>query len=351
MFPEAFAERWIDRLTRPGDTVLDPFCGRGTVPFQAVLMNRRAIGVDVNPVAYCISAAKTNSPSLVDAETRLMELKAEYDQLCVRPGTDQLPEFFAHAFHPDTLAELAYLRGALDWRSDSVDCMLAAIVLGILHGESQRSQSYLSNQMPRTISTKPAYSVRFWTSRGLVAPRRNVFENVGRQLIYRYASSAPELRASVYMADMREMPRLLRRVAVPLRCVITSPPYLDVTNFEEDQWLRLWFLGGPPRPTKGRISRDDRHESLDSYWRLIADMWRALGQVLSRRSHVVIRIGAKGHDPERLATATAAAAMPSRRRVRLVEWEVSQIRRRQTGAFRPGSEGCVYEVDCLFAVV
>ena len=24
------------------------------------------------------------------------------------------------------------------------------------------------------------------------------------------------------------------------------PPYLDVTHFEEDQWLRLWFLGGPP---------------------------------------------------------------------------------------------------------
>ena len=23
---------------------------------------------------------------------------------------------------------------------------------------------------------------------------------------------------------------------------ITSPPYLDTTNYREDQWLRLWFL-------------------------------------------------------------------------------------------------------------
>ena len=46
MFPESFAETWIERLTSPGQVVLDPFCGRGTTPFQAVLMNRRAIGVD-----------------------------------------------------------------------------------------------------------------------------------------------------------------------------------------------------------------------------------------------------------------------------------------------------------------
>ncbi len=40
MFPESFPEKWIDKLTNPGDTVFDPFSGRGTTPFQALLMNR-----------------------------------------------------------------------------------------------------------------------------------------------------------------------------------------------------------------------------------------------------------------------------------------------------------------------
>ena len=60
MFPERFAETWISRLTKPGDRVLDPFCGRGTTPFQSVLMGREAIACDINPVASCVSKAKTN---------------------------------------------------------------------------------------------------------------------------------------------------------------------------------------------------------------------------------------------------------------------------------------------------
>src|SRR5258705_2335387 len=54
-------------------------------------------------------------------------------------------------------------------------------------------------------------------------------------------------------------PRTWRVQIKCTECVITSPPYLDVTNFEEDQWLRLWFLGGPPYPTRHRLASDDRH--------------------------------------------------------------------------------------------
>jgi len=42
----------------------------------------------------------------------------------------------------------------LEWKQGDVDCMLAALVLGALHGESDKSSSYLSNQMPRTVSTR-----------------------------------------------------------------------------------------------------------------------------------------------------------------------------------------------------
>lgn len=63
MFPESFPERWIEELTEPGDVVLDPFCGRGTTPFQALLMGRHAIASDINPVAYCVTRAKLRAPA------------------------------------------------------------------------------------------------------------------------------------------------------------------------------------------------------------------------------------------------------------------------------------------------
>ena len=148
---------------------------------------------------------------------------------------------------------------------------------------------------------------------------------------------------------MRNLPRMIRLDPKnPIRCAITSPPYLNVTNFEEDQWLRLWFLGGPSYPKKGIMSRDDRHCTADNYWSFISDMWRSLGSVMADKSHVVIRIGSRSISPDALKRALNGCAQFSGRKVRLVGSQVTEIKRRQTDAFRPGTTGCVVELDCHF---
>ncbi len=59
---------------------------------------------------------------------------------------------------------------------------------------------------------------------------------------------------------MRNLPRIIDSDArAAIRCAVTPPPYLNVTSLEEDQWLRLWFLGGPAHPKKGIMSSDERH--------------------------------------------------------------------------------------------
>ncbi len=350
MFPESFAQHWIENLSKPGDIVLDPFSGRGTTPFQALLSGREAIGNDINPVAFCLTRAKTSAPTQVDVKRRITCLEHGF----VAKGWDaeaaSLPRFFAYAYSPRTLRQILYLRKALAWRRSRVDCMLAGLILGSLHGESNKSPSYLSNQMPRTISTKPEYSVRYWIERGFEPPERDVFDLLRKQLAFRYESQPPAVRGVTFEADFRDLPKLLRGNGKAPKLVVTSPPYLDTTNFEEDQWLRLWFLGGAPRPTYRKISKDDRHENPDSYWRLVGDLWRVLGQILSRRSHVVIRMGGKKLDPGRIASGLTANGCFSGRRVELIHSEVSALKKRQTDSFRPGAPGGGYEVDCCFSV-
>jgi len=348
MFPETFAEKWISRVTSETDTVLDPFCGRGTAPFQAVLMGRDSMACDINPVAYCITKAKTNPPSQSTVRRRLTFLEKNFNADAWESLRRRLPRFFHLAYTPGTLRQILYLRSCLHWQSSNTDCMIAALCLGSLHGESQKSPSYLSNQMPRTISTKPAYSVRFWQEHGYKAPKRDIFEFLRGRLDYRYESPLPAGRADVYLDDMRNLPRYVKARQSPIRCVITSPPYLNVTSFEEDQWLRLWFLGGEPRPTYRRISRDDRHETREAYWAFIMDMWRMFGQVLAPKSDVIMRIGGKGFAPDEIVTGLQGTALVTHRRVELIDQEVSLIQRRQTESFRPGSRGCRFEVDCHF---
>jgi hypothetical protein len=57
--PPQVASSLIGALTQRGEIVCDPFCGSGTVLGEAVRLGRRAIGLDVNPVACLISKAKT----------------------------------------------------------------------------------------------------------------------------------------------------------------------------------------------------------------------------------------------------------------------------------------------------
>lgn len=46
-YPVALAQRLVRSLSRPGETVLDPFLGSGTTAVAALLENRNFIGVDV----------------------------------------------------------------------------------------------------------------------------------------------------------------------------------------------------------------------------------------------------------------------------------------------------------------
>ena len=346
MFPESFVERWINKLTKKGDTILDPFCGRGTTPFQALLMGRKAVACDVNDVAFCVTKAKTSAPRLPTLLRRIRELEQEFDARRWRQKAACLPVFFFHAFSTRTLQQLCFLREVLLWRTTRTDAMLAAIALGSLHGEMDKSNSYLSNQMPRTISTKPEYSVKFWAQHELVAPERNVFTLLRDRALFRYESDPPHGEARILHRDMRELPHCKTMSRNRVRCVITSPPYLDVTDFEEDQWLRLWFLGGPERPVRRRLSRDDRHTSGKSYWAFIADMWRSLGTSLGMNSDVVIRIGSLSMEPCDLRDALFASSVFAGRKTELITCEVSALRNRQTDTFRPGSRGCLVEVDC-----
>lgn len=66
-------DRLITRFSEEGDTVLDPFGGLMTVPYCAVKLRRKGIGIELNPryftdgAAYCRAAAsEMNTPTLFD---------------------------------------------------------------------------------------------------------------------------------------------------------------------------------------------------------------------------------------------------------------------------------------------
>jgi len=349
MFPETFARESILSFTQPGDLVFDPFSGRGTTVLEALLNDRDALGCDINPVAAVISQAKADSPKLQVVTQRVNDLENQYlryDHASLARESAQLPEFYSVAFSKTTLQQVLFLRKQLMAQDSRCDRFICALTLGQLHGESLRSSNFFSNQMPHTIAVKPDYAIRYWAFHKLSPPDRNVFEILRSKALFRLENGTPSRKGTVVRTDARKAMRHFWKHRGQVAAVVTSPPYLDTTNYEEDQWLRLWFLGGKPFPTYSAISNDDRHTSSTKYFDFLADVWQGIEPLLSAEAHIVCRIGAKALSEEQITKLLMISVRKAWPKAMLFNKpEVSALKNRQTDIFRPGSVGCVNEID------
>src|ERR1051326_2322441 len=58
-FSPDFVRSAVERFTRPGDLVLDPFMGGGTTAVEALASGRTFVGADLNRLSVFIAATKT----------------------------------------------------------------------------------------------------------------------------------------------------------------------------------------------------------------------------------------------------------------------------------------------------
>ena len=268
VFPISFADHVVSKYTLPGDTVLDPFSGRGTAIFSAATQGRQAIGIEVHPVGYVYSNAKLK-PSKLDAV--LCRLKEVADIASNLDGeAERLPEFFHHCYAPNVRKFLVAARSFLNWRKRHLDRTLMAFILVSLHGKVGKS---LSNQMRQITAMAPNYSIKWWTDRQLVAPDIDPVEFLTKRILWRYVHGTPQVsNATVFLHDcVKKLPYLAREVRDGTRpkinLLLTSPPYFNVTNYYYDQWIRLWMLGGPEVPSDpnrygGKFSNPERYRIL-----------------------------------------------------------------------------------------
>ena len=56
--PENDLRELVDILTNPGDLVLDPFCGSGTIAFLCQKMERRCIAIDIDPKCVLVTKGR-----------------------------------------------------------------------------------------------------------------------------------------------------------------------------------------------------------------------------------------------------------------------------------------------------
>lgn len=293
MYPLEFPLRVLKSHGIGGDWVLDPFCGRGTTNFAARLHGMPSVGVDSSPVAAALAQAKlaTATPGRVLSAARAI-LRAAGPPASVPSG-----EFWTRAYHQKTLVQLCQLREALltDCKSDT-RILLRAILLGALHGPQPKSTpSYFSNQAPRTFAPKPKYAVKFWTERSLQPVEVGVLSVIETRARRYLSARLPMPGGRVLLGDSRDAATFSNLPSA--RLVVTSPPYFGMRTYLPDQWLRLWFLGGPDHVEYRQPPGQLEHSSAEHFSSEMRRVWINAAAGATTDARLVIRYGGI-HDRE-----------------------------------------------------
>jgi len=290
MFPLEFALAVVGHFSKPGQSILDPFCGRGTTLYAASYQSRRGLGVEINPVGWVFGKTKLRAAQEKDVLLRLRDV-AEYAHE-FKEVTKSLPQFFRWAFSFRVCCFLLSARYLLNWQNNIVDRTLVAFLLVYLHGKWGQA---LSNQLRQTKSMSPDYSVHWWRERGMRPPEIDPIEFMTKRIQWRYQKGRPWSRFNdVILGDAVEvLSRDFVRKSSGFQLLLTSPPYYSVTNYFYDQWLRLWLLGGAEKPKSMGETYKSKFQSQAAYKQLLETVFGHCSTLMKHNAIIYVRTDAR----------------------------------------------------------
>ncbi len=284
-FKPQLAEFFIERLTSPGDAVYDPFMGRGTTPVQAALMGRRPLGNDINPLSVLLTRPRLRPPTLHEIARRLDEIPWDGARDVSRRVEAELLVFFS----PRTLQHICALRRWLIARApiggtpDPVDDWIRMVAINRLTGHSPGFFSVYTLPPNQAVSAEAQRKIN--EKRGQTPPDRDV-----KRLILRKSASllsdgplAPHPEPRLSTAPAPATPAIASASA---KLVVTSPPFLDVVQYGQDNWLRCWFAGIDIEAVAIPL-----HRTQAGWQMMVRDTLTELARVLVPGGHIAFEVG------------------------------------------------------------
>lgn len=236
----AIAHFLVEQFTEPGDVVVDPLCGVGTIPLEACLQNRIGIGNDLSELAFCVTKAKVEKAEIKECIKVLDELKSyiekEKQSDTIEMQLDKYENFgfngkLPNYFHEDTFKEILCARNYFVPRIrnlSSAEAMVFSCLLHVLHGN--RPYALSRNSHPLTPYAPTGDFVY-----------KNVVEHIKDKLTASYKKGefdSYRFGQAIY-GDYQK----LSTHSISADAVICSPPFADSIRFYMQNWMRLWLCG------------------------------------------------------------------------------------------------------------
>lgn len=233
-------------------SILDPFCGCGSVLLQSGLEGRKAFGVDVNPLAVFVSTVKVNQYTQQDFK--------DFDQHAARIIRSQkntrpfpIPKFslLDKIFLPDILNRLMRMRSHIEAiREEPVRNLLLLCWLNILESCSnvfKEGNGLKYRNKKRSPGKYQTIPLRTWTRRYFGVDHETFIESKWNAQCDMVRQDLP-----ILITKMKRTPQVyegsclqMSELGIPnnIDAVVFSPPYANRFDYFEAFKMELWMGG------------------------------------------------------------------------------------------------------------
>jgi len=275
---------FIERYTKLGDTVYDPFVGCGTTLVECKLLGRNGIGVDSNPIATLVTKAKTTALSNEDIayarEFLATLISADENKIKI-----QLPSFhnIDHWFIKDVQLALALISILIkDLDNDRVQTFLNTVFSSIV--------VEVSNQESDTRYARKESKF----SKGEVI---SLFIKKANAMLLRMEQFAKLAYASADVVVLNKSSHSVVEILdESVDLIITSPPYANTYDYYLYHKHRINWLGFNLREVQNsEIGSRHKHSSMkleiDDFLSNLRECFSDALRTLKIGAHFVIVIG------------------------------------------------------------
>ncbi len=230
---------FIEQLTQPGDRVYDPFSGRGTTALEAALLGRRATANDINPLSKILAQPRLSPPDPAAVVKRLEAIP--------RSGACHDGLELSMFYHPGTEAEIRSLRQWFLQREplDELDDWIRMVATNRLTGHSPGFFSVYT--LPPNQALSAGKQVLINAKRNQVPEYRDTHALILKKTKQLLGGLTGEETRRLREASgdalfcTEDARRTSRIEEASVQLTVTSPPFLDVVQYAQDNWLRCWF--------------------------------------------------------------------------------------------------------------
>ena len=190
-------------------------------------------------------------------------------------------------YHPKTLADIEGLKTWLlrrreEGKFDCVDSWITMVALNRLTGHSPGFFSVYTLPPNQAVSVTGQEKIN--RKRKQVPPFRDISRIILEKTKKLLSDDVPQASKALFLTEKSSRTKDIQGNSVAL--TVTSPPFLNIVNYEADNWLRCWFLGinyGDVKITS--------HRKIEDWKAFVRATFEELARITRPSGHVAFEVG------------------------------------------------------------